>query len=176
MKVSKQGLLEIASHEAIVRSPYFDSVGVLTIGVGHTAMAGNPDPKTLKKSKRYAYRWLLELFKHDIKKYEARVNKAVKVPLSQEQFDALVSFDYNTGGIYKAKLTKYLNLGQYKRAGLAFMGWSKPASIIGRRTKEITLFLSGRYSNNGKILEYQTNGAGKIIWKSAKKVDISEYL
>jgi lysozyme len=45
MKVSTRGLAEIASHEGIVTSRYKDSVGVWTLGIGHTASAGSPDPE-----------------------------------------------------------------------------------------------------------------------------------
>ncbi|UHD43893.1 glycoside hydrolase family protein [Aureimonas altamirensis] len=66
-------------------------------------------------------------------KYEADVLRAVKAPLSQTQFDALVSYHYNTGDVAKANLTKQLNAGDYAGAAEAFMGWSKPAEIIPRR-------------------------------------------
>ncbi|TDR87059.1 lysozyme, partial [Enterovirga rhinocerotis] len=46
MNVSARGLAEIVSHEGIVTRRYKDSVGVWTIGVGHTKAAGAPDPAT----------------------------------------------------------------------------------------------------------------------------------
>lgn len=176
MTTSEQGKVALIVKEAIVRSPYYDSVNVLTFGIGHTAAAGKPDPKSLKKSKRYQYRFVLDIFNHDLKKFEERVNDAVKVPLKQHEFDALVSFDYNTGGIYRAKLTKLLNEGKKKRAAAAFMGWLRPKSIIGRRTKEMNLFLTGKYPKSTYVTEYQTNGKGRILWKSAERIDISEYI
>lgn len=177
MKVSKQGVLEIASHEALVRSPYLDAVGVWTVGIGHTANAGQPDPKQMRKDRRYSEKWLLEIFRKDLEKFEKRVKKAVNIELEQHEFDALVSFDFNTGGIFKARLTKLLNAGKSKKlVGAAFMGWSRPASIIPRRTKEMRLFLSGKYSNNGTILEYQTNGKGRILWRGTQRIEIDEYI
>ncbi|MEP2947392.1 MAG: hypothetical protein ABJN11_14115 [Lentilitoribacter sp.] len=52
MKTSERGLAEIASHEGIVMSKYKDSVGVWTIGIGHTKNAGAPDPEKLKDALR----------------------------------------------------------------------------------------------------------------------------
>lgn len=43
-KVSPRGLVEIASHEGIVNAPHRDSKGIWTVGIGHTASAGDPDP------------------------------------------------------------------------------------------------------------------------------------
>lgn len=175
MKVSNKGLVELASHEGLVLKPYLDSVGVWTIGVGHTSGAGEPKPQDMPKDKEISIHEAMEIFRKDIKKFEDRVNKAVKVPLKQHQFDALVSFDYNTGGIYKAKLTQSLNSGDYDKAGDQFMGWVKPPEIRGRREKEQALFRSGRYGN-GKVTLYDTNNAGKVLWSSGKSVDILSYL
>jgi GH24 family phage-related lysozyme (muramidase) len=54
----------------------------------------------------------------------------VKVPLAPHEFDALVSFHYNTGGIAKAALTRHLNAGNRVAAADAFLNWRRPASII----------------------------------------------
>lgn len=182
MKVSKKGLLEIAKHEAIVRSPYLDAGNVWTIGLGHTAAAGSINPAKLNKSKRYSYRYLWDLFKHDIQKYEARVNKYITVPLTQEQFDALVSFDYNTGAIGRSTATRYINAGKSKIAiGAALMMWvrvggKKNKGLIRRRMGEVKLFTKGVYSGDGTTLEYQTNGRGRILWKSAAKINLKKLL
>ncbi len=151
MKTSVQGLLFLMNKEGVVLTSYRDSVGVWTIGVGHTAAAGAPKPNpgleiTLERA--------VELFRKDVQKYEAAVNRAVTVIITQYQFDALVSFHYNTGGIVKARLTKLLNAGDIHKAGDAFMGWLKPASIIGRREDEQELFRIGNYGNISKVLVY----------------------
>jgi len=123
MRVSDKGLLEIAEHEGIVPAPYRDSVGVWTFGVGHTAAAGGLDPQEMNGAMptgaalEAAVDRALEVFREDIPKYEARVNKHIKVPLKQHQFDALVSFDFNTGGIwYKSKRTGKMTHAQLVKA------------------------------------------------------------
>lgn len=156
MKISSKGVLEIAEHEGIVLGPYLDSVRVWTYGVGHTAAAGGPDPA--KMPREDTRKWgqgrveaelgkALRLFDDDLDSYEGRVSRAVKVPLAQHEFDALVSFDFNTGGIFRAKLTEAINRGD--KSGNGFMGWVKPKEITGRRRAEQALFRTGRYDANG---------------------------
>jgi len=94
------------------------------------------------------------------------------VPLSQTQFDALVSFHYNTGGIAKANLTRLLNAGDYAGAADAFMGWSKPAEIIPRREKEQKLFRSGVYSNCGMATVYPATASGAVQWGQGKRINV----
>lgn len=156
--VTDKGVLEIAEHEGLVLGPYYDSKNILTYGVGHTKAAGGLDPAKLPRvdtrtwdSNRVRQEMLsiLKLFDEDLDKYEARVNHAVKVPLKPHQFDALVSFDFNTGGIYSANLTRELNAGDIDGAARGFMGWLKPKEIIGRRTAEMNLFMTGDYEANG---------------------------
>lgn len=149
MQMTDRGLLALVRHEGIVPGPYLDVKQVWTFGIGHTAAAGAPDPaKTprgmpadLDAGIREAFR----VFRSDLGRYEAAVLRAVKVPLEPHEFDALVSFHYNTGGIAKAALTRHLNAGDRAAAAAAFMGWLKPAAIRPRREVERDLFAGGRY-------------------------------
>jgi lysozyme len=172
MKVSLRGLAEIASHEAIVLTPYRDSVGVWTIGIGHTAAAGAPDPETCGP---LTLDDVMGLFARDIAKFEDGVNRAVKVPLAQHEFDALVSFHFNTGAIGRASLVDKLNAGNRAGAAAGFMAWKKPPEIIGRRTKEMELFRSGVYGN-GWATSYRSDDRGHVLWKSAQRVNVLEVL
>ncbi len=52
MQTSPKGVAEIAGHEGIVLSPYLDSVGTWTFGVGHTRAAGPPNPAVMEKGAR----------------------------------------------------------------------------------------------------------------------------
>lgn len=169
MKLSLKGQLEIAEHEGIVPAPYLDSVGVWTFGIGHTAAAGGPDPAKMPRAMPTkgpaldkAVVRAVELFAEDVVKYEARVNAAIKVPLKQHEFDALVSFDFNTGGIHRAKLTRAINAGD-PNAARHFMGWLRPPEIRKRRTAEMRLFQTGNYDANGDSIPiWKTNGKGKL--------------
>ncbi|PKP83723.1 MAG: lysozyme [Alphaproteobacteria bacterium HGW-Alphaproteobacteria-2] len=149
MHMTDRGLLALVRHEGIVPGPYLDAKAVWTFGIGHTAAAGPPDPTTMPRGMpadldagiREAFR----VFRTDIARYEAAVLRAVKAPLAPHEFDALVSFHYNTGGIAKAALTRRLNAGDREAAAAAFMGWRRPAAIIPRREAERDLFRHGRY-------------------------------
>ena len=165
MQMTDRGLLALVRHEGIVPGPYTDVKQVWTFGIGHTAAAGAPDPATMPRGMpadldagiREAFR----VFRADLARYEAAVLRAVKVPLMPNEFDALVSFHYNTGGIAKAALTRHLNAGDRAAAATAFMGWLKPAAIRPRREAERYLFATGRYPA-GTIPVWSVDRSGKV--------------
>lgn len=166
MNVSDKGLLELAEHEGIVPGPYKDSVGIWTWGIGHTRGAGKPDPIVMDRGMPNDVNTeilkCVQQFKIDIEKYETDVNKAIRITLHPHQFDALVSFHYNTGGIFRARLTKQINAGN-PEAYKHFMGWIRPPEIRSRRKAEMDLFLTGDYSKNGdKIPVFKVDGKGRL--------------
>lgn len=142
MKTSAAGRAAIAQREGNKLKAYRDTKGIWTIGVGHTAAAGSPAPKagmTITAAQSD------EILSRDLATFEASVNKAVTVPVSQGQFDALVSLAFNIGGgaFAKSTLVKRLNAGNVAGAADAFMMWNKPPEIIGRRKTEQQQFLAG---------------------------------
>lgn len=173
MKTSERGLAEIASHEGIVMSKYKDSVGVWTIGIGHTKNAGAPDPEKLKDA--LSLDKIMRIFASDIKKFETRVLSAFTRTLTQTQFDAAVSFDFNTGGILRASWVKQFNKGEDQAARHSFMKWRKPREIIPRRQAECDLFFDGRYSGNGKVNVYRATSKGRVMWSSGKQVQLPNF-
>lgn len=176
MKVSDQGIAELLSHEALVTAPYRDSVGVWTIGVGHTASAGKPYPQSLEKGKDLPVSDMIDLFRRDLVKYEDGVTKAVKVPLRQHEFDALVSFHFNTGAIGRASFVKKLNAGDRVGAAAGMLDWNKPPEIIGRRRKEHKLFRDGKYTNDGKCTVYGADAAGRVQWGDGRRVSVADLI
>lgn len=165
MQMSDRGLLALVRHEGIVPGPYRDVKQVWTFGIGHTAAAGLPDPATMPRGMpadldagiREAFR----VFRSDLARYEAAALRAVKVPLEPHEFDALVSFHYNTGGIATAALTRLLNAGDRAAAATAFMGWLKPVAIRPRREAERDLFATGRYPA-GTIPVWSVDRNGRV--------------
>ncbi|GEJ46002.1 lysozyme [Chryseobacterium sp. ON_d1] len=96
MKTSQKGIHLIISFEGFSSKPYLDSAGIPTIGYGNTYYPGGKkvtmnDPAISKEKG-------VELFSSVLPTYEKIVNSKIKVPLAQNQFDALVSHTYNTGG------------------------------------------------------------------------------
>ena len=186
MKVSKHGLVEIASHEAIVPYVYHDSIrnrrwptGVPTWGVGHAKVSGRaPHFGTdLKYGVEYPLEYVFEVFRDDIAAFEKDVNRIIKVPLAQHEFDALTSFHYNTGKwLHRATFTKSLNAGKRELAAKQIMRFRKPPEIIGRREKEQRLFRDGVYSSGGKATIYKASKSGKVLWHTAKRVNVMKLL
>jgi GH24 family phage-related lysozyme (muramidase) len=144
MKTSTNGRNKIKAEEGERLVAYVDSGGVLTIGVGHTSAAGLPKvTKGLKITKQESD----EILARDLKTTEAEINSLVKVPLTQNQFDALVSLVFNIGGtaFKKSTLLKKLNLKDYAGAAGQFLVWNKDngktvTGLTNRRKREKILF------------------------------------
>lgn len=173
METSAEGLMALVGHEGIVLTPYKDSVGVMTIGIGHTAAAGWPDPA--KFNGELTISEAFSLFRSDVRKYEKEVARAVTVPLKQHEFDALVSFHYNTGAIGRASFVKKLNAGDRAGAIKGIMDWRKPPEIVPRRTAERNLFSKGEYPPPFATL-YPATKAGNVQWGKGKRIDLREHL
>jgi len=165
MRMSPEGHIFLCNLEACVLSTYKDSKGIPTIGVGHTKAAGKPIPvKGLILSPMEAF----ALFHEDVDRYAADVDDAVKIDLQQHEFDALVSWHFNTGAVYSATLTKELNKGNRKEAARQMMRWTKPKEVTARRKKEQKLFLTGDYGDTSTITVF-AKWPGK-----GRKVDVAE--
>ncbi|MGB1254075.1 MAG: lysozyme, partial [Candidatus Promineifilaceae bacterium] len=114
--------LEVASHEAIIRQAYKDSVGVWTWSVGLTSMSGHNveryigKPQPLKKCLE-VFLWALERYADDVR--EAFAGHS----LSDEEFAAALSFHWNTGAIKKASWVKQWKSGQIAAAKKSFMNY-----------------------------------------------------
>ncbi|MGO6788731.1 lysozyme [Rhizobium ruizarguesonis] len=149
MKTSLRGICSMLAEEAIVLSAYDDGTGTQTIGAGHTAVAGDPNPRSgMKISLTEA----INIYRSDMTKVERQVAGAVHVSLSQNQFDALVSWHFNTGAISSATLTEKLNAGDIDGAAAEFARWNKSKGrvldgLIARRARETAIFLKGEYGD-----------------------------
>lgn len=176
MQTSERGKAELAGHEGIVLKPYKDSVGVWTVGIGHTAHAGEPDPyEMFQNGEELSLDDARLLFDNDLKKYEARVRKAFTRKLTQTQFDAAVSFDYNTGGILNAWWVRSWEKGWNDRAIDQILNWSKPKSILDRRKREQKLFAEGVYFHQ-HIPVYTADNKGNVAWASRRLISVDEFM
>lgn len=169
MRTSKEGKVTLVASEGVVPAVYKDSVGVDTYGVGVTHWAIGDEafsrlPVAMPSNIDAAVDHALDLFDKVLRQYEDAVNDAVKVPLQQHEFDALVHFAYNIGGpnFRKSRLLKLLNAGDKGKAGReGFHGWLKPPSLRGRRDVESNLFLYGDYGNS-PVPVYATDGNKRL--------------
>ncbi|WP_415327942.1 lysozyme [Chryseobacterium sp. MMS23-Vi53] len=96
MKTSQKGINLILSFEGFSAKPYLDSAGIPTIGYGNTYYPGGK--KVTMKDPSITKEKGAELFSSVLPTYEKIVDNKIKVALTQNQFDALVSHTYNTGG------------------------------------------------------------------------------
>lgn len=109
MKISKRGLDFIKGFEGFRNHPYLCSAGVATIGYGSTYYSNGQ--KVSMSDKPITQAEAIELLCDTVEKYEDGVNDNVKKPLTQNQFDALVSFTYNlgVGALRSSTLLKKVN-------------------------------------------------------------------
>ena len=147
MKISNNGLSLIKQFEGLSLKPYLDAVNIPTIGFGNTYYEDGT--KVTLKDKPITEQRATELLEFIANKtFSENINKVVKVPLSQNQFDALVSFAYNIGNknFNWSTLLKKLNLSDYEGASQEFGRWNQANGkilngLVLRRQKEKELFL-----------------------------------
>ena len=147
MKTSDVGIELIKKYEGCVLKAYKCPSGVWTIGYGHTTGVKSG----MKITKTQAVNYL----KQDLSIYEKAVTDYVKVPLNQNQFDALVSFSFNcgVGALKTSTLLQKLNSSDYNGAANEFPRWNKSNGkvlngLVRRRQEEKELFLKTNYLSN----------------------------
>jgi lysozyme len=138
-RMSNDGINLVKQFEGLREDAYRCSAGVLTIGYGHTGDVQEGDRITREKATEY--------LTADLKHAENAVRKYVTVPLTQKQYDSLVSFAYNVGNraFGKSTLLEKLNAGDYDGAAEQFQRWVKANGekcdgLVNRRQKEKECF------------------------------------
>ena len=143
LTTSSKGIDLIKRSEKLERKAYLCPANRWTIGYGHT---GNVKPGQVITEREAE-----SLLKSDLKYFEKKVKELVKVPLNQNQFDALVSFTFNLGekNLSSSTLLKKLNQRDYQGAANEFHKWNKagkPLKVLRgltiRRKAEADLFSS----------------------------------
>ena len=145
MKLSDRGRQVLIDREGLVLTAYKDSVGVLTIGVGHTSAAGPPE---VKPGMKITIPEADEIFARDLKTFEQAVEKAITATMKEHQYDAFVSICYNIGGgaFRGSTFVKSFNAGApAKQVAQEMLWWNKPSEIISRRQGEALQFRDGEY-------------------------------
>jgi lysozyme len=144
LKVDAAGRAFLTREEGEVLHEYLDAGGKPTIGVGHLLTK-------YTKGRTITHEQSQALLTADLARFEAAVNKLVRVPLSQSSFNALVSFAFNLGegALGKSSLLKLVNASSTDAGAItnAFRIWrnvngkASPA-IEARRLREAALFLT----------------------------------
>jgi lysozyme len=139
-QIGKAGLDLIKSFEGLKLRAYLCPAKVWTIGYGSTGPHVVPG-KVITEAQAD------ELLQDDLDRFEAAVTRLVTVPLTQNQYDALVSFAYNVGisALERSTLLKRVNAKLFDQAKAEFGKWNraggKPlAGLTRRRAAEAALF------------------------------------
>lgn len=154
MQMNEHGLDLLKQWEGFELNVYKDSAGLPTIGVGHLLTRSElSSGKIVINGQPVSYangltdQQVLDLLSQDVKPAEQTVNTGVKVPLNQNQFDALVSFAFNAGGAAFAgsTLLKLLNQQQYVEVPKQLLRWVRSGGqvvqgLVNRRSNEIKLW------------------------------------
>lgn len=142
MKVSSVGLQLIKEFEGFRATKYICAAGYPTIGIGHV----------IKKGENYdviTEAFAIELLRQDVRIAENYIRKLITKPLTQCQYDALVSFTFNCGGgaLQRSTLRAKINRGEFASAADEFLKWARGGGrilkgLLRRRKAERALFLA----------------------------------
>lgn len=146
MKASKQCIELIKQFEGCRLKAYKCPANIWTIGIGHTGLVNG---KPITENTTITPLMAETLLAIDLQKFENAINKLVKKPLTQSEFDSLTSFVFNIGigAFEQSTMLKLLNQGNFELASKQFDRWiyakGKPLKgLKKRRLAEKTLFLS----------------------------------
>jgi lysozyme len=139
MAIAKSTLSFITKEEGSRNKAYKDSKGLWTIGVGHLIKPSEQHLLTATLTDEQVE----ELLQSDLKWCSEAVENNVKVPLTQNQYDALYSLCFNIGetNFRKSTVLRKINENDLQGAADAILMWNKPEVLINRRKRERALFL-----------------------------------
>jgi lysozyme len=146
MILNNKGYLFITKHEGLKLKPYLCPAKIPTIGYGNTYYGDGKRVTLLDK--QITKQEALEMFKEIANKFAKRVDELVKTELTQNQFNALVSFAYNvgTGNFASSTLLKKVNKNPNDLTIKAeFLRWNKAGGkvingLTNRRIDEADLY------------------------------------
>jgi len=147
MKLDQAGIDAIKKHEAFRAYPYQDIAGKWTIGWGHLIKPGESFPRDISIEEAD------KILFSDARIAMDDVNRLVKVPLTQNQFNAMVSFAFNLGGgaLGRSTLLREINAGDFSNIKRNFGMWNKAKingvltysqGLANRRRDEAAVFLA----------------------------------
>lgn len=143
--IATPGLDLIKHFESCQLQAYCDEVGVWTIGWGHTGLTHKDG--SVHSGRVITQQQADDLLVYDMDVFCKNVEQQITATINQNQFDALVSFDFNTGGLYGSTLRKLINSNLHYRAAEEFHRWDHAdgqvlAGLTRRRLSERNLFCS----------------------------------
>ena len=158
MNVSQKCINMIKHHEGVRTKPYQCPALLWTVGVGHVIVPEHGRLKLLDRrdlpipdglNRTLPMEEVDEILKKDLARFESGVARLCPGPLTQGQFDALVSFSFNVGlgNLQRSTIRMKVNRQDFEGAAEAFLDWTKAGGkvlkgLVNRRNDERALFLS----------------------------------
>ena len=158
MKVSQKCIDNIKKDEGVRQRPYQCPALLWTVGVGHVIDPNHAKvPLAQRKALPIPAGWdrvvsmeeIDEILRKDLARFEQGVSRLITAPLTQGQFDALVSFSFNVGlgNLQNSTLRMKVNRQEYEAAAQQFLVWTKAGGkvlpgLVKRRTHEKEMFES----------------------------------
>ena len=146
MRISNEGLALIKKFEGCELTAYKCAAGVWTIGYGHI--------KDVYEGQKITQSEAESMLHHEMEEYENYINDLVTAPLSQNQFDALVSWVFNlgAGNLRASTLLKVVNEGDMDGVPTQIKRWNKAGGkvlegLIRRREAEALLWQGDSWEN-----------------------------
>ncbi len=141
-RINRDGIDLIKAFEGLHLTPYLCPAKIWTIGYGHTRTVFEGQKITREEAER--------LLEEDLRLFERAVSRVVRVPLSDNQFSALVCFAFNVGAgnLEASTLLKLLNRGWYEQVPAQLMRWNRAngevfGGLARRRAAEARLWNRG---------------------------------
>lgn len=159
-RVNSETLALIKQWEGCRLQSYKDVAGIWTIGYGHT--------KNVFPNQRITQETADNLLMIDLQEFEDAVERLVKVPLTDNQFGALVSFAFNVGegALATSTLLRKLNQGSYESVPSELLKWNK-ARVNGRL--QPVPGLTNRRTAEGGLWVRGSHVAGRDVGAAADK-------
>lgn len=161
--VTEAGLDLIKRFEGFSPTIYICPAGYPTIGYGHVVLAHEREQFAAGITQAEA----TELLRKDVRIAERAVLRLISVPLTDGQFDALISFTFNlgAGALQRSTLRRKVNRGEHQAVPAELMKWVWAAGkrlpgLVRRRQAEVVAYASepsaGMKIENDSVREART--------------------
>lgn len=187
-KLTPKAEFVIAMEEGVVPTRYRDKVGVDTWGIGHTAKAGDPDPRKMTFSMpanvEGAVAEALRVYRSDLRRCVQDVLDNFG-PMEPHELAGWTNWHFNTGGAHTSSARAKWRAGDKAGAVRVLKSWNKVTRngkkevspvLVKRRDIEAGMILNKQFPSTAPGLPvWPTNGAGKVIWRELYRLTLEDY-
>lgn len=176
MQVTPRVALEVAHPEAMVRTAYFDAVGVLTWSVGLTSATGHRVDRYLNNPQPLQH--CIDVYVWALINYARQVQDVfADHPLGEDQFAGALSFHWNTGAIRTSTWVDRFKRGDLAEAERRLKTWNKAGGVVNRglvarRDDEADLLFRGIWANDGTMTEFPVTARNTPDFRRGTKIKV----